>query len=85
MPEKQNGPEMHRLRTPEDDESEGDAEAGSDESAVAEAASVFGERPALRVVTSGTGAGRVRKVGNERRRCAGQRLVPMLYAGSLAY
>jgi hypothetical protein len=50
-----NGPQMHRLRTPEDDESEGDAETGTDEAAVAEAASVFGEKPTLRVVIGGTG------------------------------
>ncbi len=50
-----NGPQLHRLRTPEDDESEGDAEAGANESAVAQAASVFGEKPALRVVNGWTG------------------------------
>ena len=49
-PDKSNDPEMHRLRTPEDD-----AVTGSDEPAVAQAASVFCEKPALRVVTGGTG------------------------------
>ena len=55
VPEKQNSAEMHRLRTAEDDEAEDDAETRSDESAVAQATAVFSEKPALHVVSGGTG------------------------------
>ena len=55
VPEKKNSPEMHRLWTHEDDESEDDAETGSDESAVAQAAAVFAQKPALHVVSGGSG------------------------------
>jgi len=52
LPDKPSAPQLHRLRTPEDDAADNGAE--TDESAVAQAASVFGEKPALRVVIGGT-------------------------------